>query len=249
MDTAIYLYNKGNATKASHYLEVALFGNKHNTDKLKIEDYRKGHFDGKDYEDPQPTMKDETGADKNIEGAANLGKVGIYYIIANRDYDNNGIVEDFEFFSSSILNMNISNIDLRLSTDPNVAWILTLRNGLSEFNETRGQQRWRNVTEDENAGRLNYRKDDYINYLDGDLESSIYYNNQKTIEDINEGKRNLKCPYTRVNLKTTTYKVKKLILDHLVGQRLLFPISQEYTKEVLGQTVHTGYLLKQKVPG
>ena len=37
--------------------------------------------------------------------------------------------------------------------DPNVtAWILTLRNGLTEFvNETRGQQRWRNVTEDENA--------------------------------------------------------------------------------------------------
>ena len=78
--------------------------------------------------------------------------------------------------------------------DPNVtAWILTLRNGLSEFvNETRGQQRWRNVTEDENAGRLNDRIDDPINYLDGDLESSIYYNNQKTIEDINSGKRDPK---------------------------------------------------------
>ena len=195
LDTAIYLYNKGNATKASHYLEVALFGNKHNTDKLKIEDYRKGHFDGKDYEDPQPTMKDETGADKNIEGASNLGKVGIYYIVANRDYDNNGIVEDFEFFSSSIFKHEYLEYRFRdYQQDPNVtAWILTLRNGLSEFvNETRGQQRWRNVTEDENAGRLNYRKDDYINYLDGDLESSIYYNNQKTIEDINEGKRNPK---------------------------------------------------------
>ena len=68
-----------------------------------------------------------------------------------------------------------------------------MRNGLTEFvNETRGQQRWRNVTEDENAGRLNYRKDDYINYLDGDLESSIYYNNQKKIDDINNGRRDPK---------------------------------------------------------
>jgi gliding motility-associated lipoprotein GldJ len=195
LDTAIYLYNKGNATKASHYLEVALFGNQHNKTKLAIEDYRKGHFDGKDYEDPQPVAKDDNGQDKNIESAANFGNIGIYYMIANRDYDNGGEIEDFNLYSSSIFKDDYLEYRFKdYKQDPNVtSWILTLRNGLSEFvNETRGQQRFRNVTEDENAGRLNYRKDDYINYLDGDLESSIYYNNQNTINDINDGKRNPK---------------------------------------------------------
>ena len=70
---------------------------------------------------------------------------------------------------------------------------MTLRNGLTEFiTETKGNQRWRNVTVEENAGRLNYRKDDYIDYLDGDLESSIYYNNQKRKDDINNGIRDSK---------------------------------------------------------
>ncbi len=75
--------------------------------------------------------------------------------------------------------------------DPNITnWILNLRNGLSEYTtETRGNQRWRNVTEEENAGRLNYRKDDYRDYMDGDLESSIYYNNKKRMLEINDGVR------------------------------------------------------------
>ena len=69
----------------------------------------------------------------------------------------------------------------------------SLRNGLTEFiTETKGNQRWRNVTIKENKDRLNYRKDDYIDYLDGDLESSIDYNNKKKIDDINSGKRDPK---------------------------------------------------------
>jgi len=78
--------------------------------------------------------------------------------------------------------------------DPTIStWIITLRNGLTEFiTDTRGKQRWRNVTVEENVGRLNYRKDDYRDYLDGDLESSIYYNNQKRKDDINQGKRDPK---------------------------------------------------------
>ena len=78
--------------------------------------------------------------------------------------------------------------------DPTIAtWVITLRNGLTEFiSETKGKQRWRNVTVEENIGRLNYRKDDYRDYLDGDLESSIYYNNQKRKDDINSGKRDPK---------------------------------------------------------
>jgi len=80
------------------------------------------------------------------------------------------------------------------SSDPTITtWIMTLRNGLTEFiTETKGKQRWRDVTVEENAGRLNYRKDDYIDYMDGDLESSIYYNNQKRKDEINNGLRDSK---------------------------------------------------------
>jgi len=83
---------------------------------------------------------------------------------------------------------------LSYSTDPTITtWIMTLRNGLTEFiTTTKGSQRWRDVTVEENAGRLNYRKDDYIDYLDGDLESSIYYNNNKRKEEINSGLRDPK---------------------------------------------------------
>jgi len=40
--------------------------------------------------------------------------------------------------------------------DPTIAtWIITLRNGLTEFiSETKGKQRWRNVTVEENAGKI-----------------------------------------------------------------------------------------------
>ncbi|MFM7662668.1 MAG: SUMF1/EgtB/PvdO family nonheme iron enzyme [Bacteroidota bacterium] len=71
--------------------------------------------------------------------------------------------------------------------------ISILRNGLTEYIiETEGQMRYRNVTEEENIGRLNYRKDDYIDYLDGDVESSIFYQNENRRKDINLGKRDPK---------------------------------------------------------
>jgi hypothetical protein len=49
--------------------------------------------------------------------------------------------------------------------------------------------KYRNVTEEENIGRLNYRKDDYIDHLDGDIESSIYYNNDDRRNSINQATR------------------------------------------------------------
>jgi hypothetical protein len=201
LDTAIYLFNQGNATKASHYLEVALFGNNHKKDVLAMEDYRKGHFEGKVYGNVDEEIKigvDEAGADVMAE-ATPLSKVGIYYRDKIFEAGSNDPSKQFliegKIVSSSIFNDEyLEHRFKNYKQDPNVtAWILTLRNGLTEFvNETRGQQRWRKVTEDENAGRLNYRKDDYINYLDGDLESSIYYNNQKKINDINNGRRDPK---------------------------------------------------------
>ena len=200
LDTAIYLFNKGNATKASHYLEVSLFGNQHKSDVLQLEDYRKGYYPGLLYGDDVNNEfiagKDETGAEVTI-ATDYLKKVGVYFIERNFDIDPQAgkYLVDAKGKCSSIFEFDY--LEYRFKNhqqDPNItSWILTLRNGLTEFvNETRGQQRFRNVTEDENAGRLNYRKDDYINYLDGDLESSIYYNNQNTINDINEGKRNPK---------------------------------------------------------
>jgi len=68
--------------------------------------------------------------------------------------------------------------------------ITLLRQGFSEFIiNTPGKLKYRNVTEEENIGRLNYRRDDYIDYLDGDIESSIYYANDDRKNAINEATR------------------------------------------------------------
>lgn len=68
--------------------------------------------------------------------------------------------------------------------------ITILREGFSEFIvNTPGKLKYRNVVEEENIGRLNYRKDDYIDYLDGDIESSIYYDNADVKNRINEARQ------------------------------------------------------------
>ena len=68
--------------------------------------------------------------------------------------------------------------------------ISMLRDGFNDFIlDTPGKLKYRNVTEEENIGRLNYRKDDYIDYLDGDIESSIYYANDGRKNAINEATR------------------------------------------------------------
>ncbi|WP_199851665.1 SUMF1/EgtB/PvdO family nonheme iron enzyme [Brumimicrobium mesophilum] len=68
--------------------------------------------------------------------------------------------------------------------------ISVLRNGFSDYMvETPGKLKYRDVTEEENIGRLNYRRADYIDYLDGDIESSIHYDNTKRKNDINQARR------------------------------------------------------------
>jgi gliding motility-associated lipoprotein GldJ len=68
--------------------------------------------------------------------------------------------------------------------------ISILRDGFNDFIiDTPGKLKYRNVTEEENIGRLNYRRDDYIDYLDGDIESSIYYANDDRKNDINQATR------------------------------------------------------------
>ncbi len=68
--------------------------------------------------------------------------------------------------------------------------ISMLRDGFNDFViNTPGKLKYRPVTEEENIGRLNYRKSDYIDHLDGDIESSIYYANDDRKNAINQATR------------------------------------------------------------
>ena len=68
--------------------------------------------------------------------------------------------------------------------------ISLLRNAFKDYiTDTPGKLKYRNVTEEENIGRLNYRRADYIDYLDGDIETSIHYDNTKRKNDINQARR------------------------------------------------------------
>jgi gliding motility-associated lipoprotein GldJ len=68
--------------------------------------------------------------------------------------------------------------------------ISMLREGFNEYIEnTPGKLKYRDVTEEENIGRLNYRRADYIDYVDGDIESSIHYDNTDRKNSINEATR------------------------------------------------------------
>ena len=61
-----------------------------------------------------------------------------------------------------------------------------LRDGLSDYiKHTPGEIRNRDVNVEENIDRRNYRKADYIDYSDGDFQSSIYYFDQEKEQDQN----------------------------------------------------------------
>lgn len=68
--------------------------------------------------------------------------------------------------------------------------ISLLREGFNDFIiSTPGKLKYRDVVAEENIGRLNYRRADYIDYMDGDIESSIYYDDTKLKNDINQARR------------------------------------------------------------
>lgn len=213
LDTAIYLYNQDKSVEASAYIEKVLFGGYASTE-INMEHYRKnysnkmfGTLAGNNAPRSIVFINDKS-YDMEIQNLDNLDKVGLYYF-SDRKPDPSASTAKLTLGSifggtpmegtsskggagkakvqdTTYLGMMLPGFE----TDPTIAtWVLNLRNGLTEHTiESRGKQRWRNVTEEENIGRLNYRKDDYIDYLDGDLESSIFYNNKKRIEDINNGK-------------------------------------------------------------
>jgi formylglycine-generating enzyme required for sulfatase activity len=164
LDTSIALYNQGRTVAASAYIERVLFN------KALPVDIKDGATTINLLENiMMPAFKMAT-------PPAFMG------ISVNQEPTNLFAKEYLEYkFQSYYLDPTITT------------WIMTLRNGLTEFvTETKGKQRWRNVTVEENAGRLNYRQDDYRDALDGDLESSIYYNNPARKNDINQGRRNNK---------------------------------------------------------
>ncbi|MEN9303641.1 MAG: hypothetical protein RL264_2070 [Bacteroidota bacterium] len=166
LDTAIALYNQGRTIAASAYTERVLFN-------MALPD---------DFKDGTRSVNLKTDImmpafGMTVEPATIgiiLGTTGNAEAMFSKDY------LEYKFQSYFV--------------DPTITtWITTLRNGLTEFvTETKGKQRWRNVTVEENAGRLNYRQDDYRDYLDGDLESSIFYNNVTRKNDINQGRRDPK---------------------------------------------------------
>lgn len=102
----------------------------------------------------------------------------------------------FDYEASQLVQEEIVNglfaDELREGTDYEYDYeiITVLRQGFSSFIiNTPGKLKYRNVVEEENIGRLNYRKSDYIDYLDGDLESSIYYNDDNVKKQISDGQR------------------------------------------------------------
>ena len=191
LDTAIFLQNKGNETKASHYIEVALFGSYSKADKtiLSKNDFRgyKGIVSNDEYNEDKDEFKGSVYLIKDIDNGED----------EDEDEDEEGEDKGVAIFGSGI-GFDKKNADHYLANrfnnydqDPNITtWILTLRNGLTEFvTETKGKQRWRNVTVAETKDRMNYRKDDYRDQFDGDIESSIYYKDSTRLDEINKGKR------------------------------------------------------------
>ncbi|MBM3429853.1 MAG: hypothetical protein FJX99_02585, partial [Bacteroidetes bacterium] len=166
LDTAITLANQGRSIAASAYIERVLFN-------MALPDQFK-------------------------DGGQTVDlKVDIIRPSFNLQYDPTYIGVSIDGGSSGVAMFSKEYLEFKFKSyfmDPTITtWIMTLRNGLTEFiTDTKGKQRWRNVTVEENAGRLNYRKDDYRDYMDGDLESSIYYNNQQRKNEINDGKRDVK---------------------------------------------------------
>ncbi len=67
-----------------------------------------------------------------------------------------------------------------------------IRKGMSDYIiNTPGRLKWRDVTAEENINRRNYQNADYKDHLDGDFQSSVYFDEKDGMKvDINNGVRN-----------------------------------------------------------
>ena len=89
-----------------------------------------------------------------------------------------------------IIETNLPDIGFRIQNEPGFEdfqyeIIPKLITGISDYViNTPGSLKVRNVTKEENLDRRNYDQANYIDYLDGDLNSSIYYDNEEKKEGI-----------------------------------------------------------------
>lgn len=85
----------------------------------------------------------------------------------------------------------------------------TLLKGISNYvDSTPGNLRWRNVQIEENIDRRNYRESDNIDFLDGDIKSSLYYDQpsydgQAMYQSAREGNVD---PVTLINNRARVFK-------------------------------------------
>lgn len=103
-----------------------------------------------------------------------------------------------------------------------------LVDGISDYVVNQpGSLKVRTVTKEENLDRRNYEQSNYIDYLDGDLQSSIYYNNEETIAGVNEFERQTgaarnrtgKNPQNLVYQSTTVDKGKPIQPSTLITDK------------------------------
>jgi gliding motility-associated lipoprotein GldJ len=90
------------------------------------------------------------------------------------------VFDDFDL----VIQSNIDFAEYSLEISP------MLRKGMSEYIvNTPGNVKMRGVTDEENLDRRNYRQSDNIDYLDGDVKSSIFYNNEEVKAQLNVNER------------------------------------------------------------
>ena len=100
-----------------------------------------------------------------------------------------------------IFDQIFQDFDLQVQQDPelagyNIEISPMLRSGMADYIlNSPGNVQMRDVTAEENMKRSNYRVADNIDYLDGDLKSSIYHpgdpdNNNDEIDEFNKGIKN-----------------------------------------------------------
>ena len=85
----------------------------------------------------------------------------------------------------------------------------TLLKGISNYvDSTPGNLRWRNVQIEENIDRRNYRESDNIDFLDGDLKSSIYYDqpDYEKAPMYQSGREGTVDPTTLINNRARVFK-------------------------------------------
>lgn len=148
-----------------------------------------------------------------------LREVDSLITIANEMYNDGRRLEASRAIRE-IVETSLPDIGFRIQSEPGFEdfqyeIIPKLIVGISDFViNVPGNLKVRNVTKEENLDRRNYEESNYIDYLDGDLQSSIYYNNDEIKESINEfnqqnGAKRNRTGYNPDNLVYQNGKNKK----------------------------------------